>query len=278
MSDSHGPYFTTSELAKTCGVTKHTLFHYDEIGLLKPEFVNSKGYRFYSIQQCYALDIINVLKKAGSSLQEIKGFIQNQNTPLLIELLRQKLYDLEMEQIRIKRMQRLLKGAIEMTEQAQGELHDGPSMAEYEEEYFIATQLEQGDGDKEFAHKLNEHRNYCEKQFIDHEFPIWTILGKDHFESGDYYGDFIANKLKAPIPGERMITKPKGIYVVMNHRGSYETMSETYSTIKKYIESNGMAVCGKAYAVEVLSYIAEKNPSNYIMQISVEVSKVRNAN
>lgn len=274
MSDSRSLYFTTSEFAKTCGVTKHTLFHYDEIGLLKPEFINSKGYRYYSIQQCYVLDIINVLKKAGSSLHEIKGFIQNQNNPLLIELLKQKLHDLEMEQIRIQRMQRLLKGAIEMSEQAAGTLQDGPFIAECDEEYFIATQLEQGDGDKEFAHKLNEHRTYCENHLIENEFPIWTILCKDHFESGDYYGDFIANKLKAPILGERMLTKPKGIYVVMNHRGSYETMSETYAIIKTYMKSNGLALCGKAYAVEVLSYISVKNPNDYIIQLSVEVSKV----
>ncbi|WP_431089546.1 MerR family transcriptional regulator [Paenibacillus sp. 8b26] len=275
MSKSHSQYFTTSELAKTCGVTKHTLFHYDEIGLLKPEFTNSKGYRYYSIQQCYTLDIINVLKKAGSSLQEIKGFIQNQNTPLLIELLKQKLHDLEVERIRIKRLQGLLKGAIEMTEQANGELRDGPSIEECEEEYFIATPLEQGDGDKEFAHKLSEHRDYCENHFVDYEFPIWTILCKDRFESGDYYTDYIANKLKAPILEERMITKPQGLYAVMNHRGSYETMSETYSIIRKYIESNGKAVCGNAYAVELLSYFAEKNPDDYVIRISVEVCKGR---
>ncbi|KQO01164.1 MerR family transcriptional regulator [Paenibacillus sp. Leaf72] len=274
MSESRSLYLTTSEFAKTCGVTKHTLFHYDEIGLLKPEYVNSKGYRYYSVQQCYVLDIINVLKKAGSSLQEIKGFIQNQNTPLFIELLEQKLHELEMEQIRIQRMQRLLKGAIEMSEQAAGVLQEGPSVAEGDEEYFIVTQLEQGDGDKEFAHKLNEHRSYCENHLIETEFPIGTILGKDHFESGDYYGDFIANKLKAPIVGDRIIIKPKGLYVVMNHRGSYETMSETYAIIKKYMESNGLSICGNAYAVEVLSYLSVKNPNDYIIQISVEVSEV----
>ncbi|UHA73302.1 MerR family transcriptional regulator [Paenibacillus sp. 481] len=275
MSKFHTQYFTTSELAKTCGVTKHTLFHYDEIGLLKPEFINSKGYRFYSIQQCYVLDIINVMKKAGSSLKEIKRFINNQNTPLFIELLKQKQYDLEVEKIRIERMLSLLKGAIEMTEFAKGELHDGPWLEECEEEYFIATQLEQGDGDKEFAHKLTEHRDYCEKNLIDYEFPIWTILCKDRLESGEYNAaDYTANKLKSRILGDRIISKSKGLYVVMNHKGSYETMSETYSTIKKFIKNNGMAIYGNAYTVDLLSYFTEKNPNDYVIQISVEVTRV----
>ena len=29
---------TTGEFAKICNVKKHTLFHYDDIGLLKPDY------------------------------------------------------------------------------------------------------------------------------------------------------------------------------------------------------------------------------------------------
>lgn len=271
VSKKNHQYFTTSELAKTCGVTKHTLFHYDEIGLLKPEFTNSKGYRYYSIQQCYVLDIINVLKKTGSSLQEIKEFIQNQNTPMFVKLLKQKQRALEVEHLRIERMQSFLKSAISMTEQAMHVLREAPTLEQSEMEYFIATQLDPEDGDKEFASKLSEHREYCETYFINYEFPIWTILSKERFVSGNYYPDYVANMLKAPIQGEKLFIKPKGHYVVMDHKGSYETMSDTYSIIKKYMDSHGMIVCGDVYGMELLSYHAEKNPNNYIIRISVEV-------
>ncbi|MFM9280762.1 MerR family transcriptional regulator [Paenibacillus jiagnxiensis] len=272
MPEIYNQYFTTSELASMCGVTKHTLFHYDEIGLLKPEFINAKGYRYYSFRQCYLLDIINVLKKAGSSLQEIKEFIQNQNTPLLVKLLKQKQHDLEAEQLRIKRMQDILRSAIQMTETTMEGLRDVPLIEECEEEYFIATPLEHGDDDKEFTRKLSEHRDYCEKHVIDHEFPIWTIIGQDGFETSDFSYDYIANLLKAPIPGEKMIIKPKGFYAVMDHRGSYETMPETCSILQKYIEQNGMKVCGNAYAMDLLNYFSEKNPDSYVIRIAVKVS------
>ncbi|MBA9086361.1 DNA-binding transcriptional MerR regulator [Fontibacillus solani] len=275
MSDNRSQYFTTSELAKMCGVTKHTLFHYDEIGLLKPEFVNDKGYRFYSIQQCYALDIINMMKKTGSSLKDIKEFIQNQNTPVFLEILKKKLHDLDVERNRIKRMQGFLRDAIEMTEQAKEELPNEPFIEECEEEYFIATQLKQGDGDKEYAHKLSEHRDYCENRLNDHEFPIWTIVGKERFELNDFYPDYIANKVKNPLMDERLIIKPKGLYVVMHHRGSYETMIETYRLLKKYIGGNKMIVSGNAYALDLLSYFTEKNPKDYVLRISVKVELLR---
>ena len=42
---------TTGEFAKICNVKKHTLFHYDDIGLLKPDYYDENGYRFYSYSQ-----------------------------------------------------------------------------------------------------------------------------------------------------------------------------------------------------------------------------------
>ncbi|MFE6073800.1 MerR family transcriptional regulator [Paenibacillus sp. NPDC057886] len=274
MSGNHTQQFTTSEFAKICGVTKHTLFHYDEIGLLKPEFTNSKGYRYYGIQQTYVFDVIHVLKKAGSSLEEIKSFIQNLNTPLLIEVFEQKVKELELEQLRIQRMQKLLNGAIVMTRQAMSASYEGLAFEECEKEYFIAVQLERGDGDKEFSRKFVEFRNYCEERMIEYEFPVWTVVCQESFETGQFYPDYFCKQIKAPIPGESMLVKPKGLYAVMNHRGSYESMPKTYLIIKEYIEREGFEICGNVYAMDLLSYFAENNPDEYIIKIYVEVCKV----
>lgn len=272
MSKIQQKYFTTSEMAKTCGVTKHTLFHYDEIGLLKPDFVNEKGYRFYSFKQCYALDIINVLKKAGSSLQEIKDFFQNHNSTMFVNLIQQKQRDLEVEHLRIQRMQYFLKGAVEMTETAMNDLRDTPMIEECEAQYFITTQIEHCLDEQEYAKKLSEHRDYSEKHLILHEFPLWSILSKERFQDEHYYPNFIAYKLISPIQTKKMVTRPKGKYAVLDHIGSYESMPSTYATLKKYINSKGLNVSTDVYEVEMLNYLTEKDPDNFIIRISVGVS------
>lgn len=98
MSIDYDQYFTTSEFAKVCGVTKHTLFHYDEIGILKPEIVKENGYRYYSYKQFYTFDIIAVLKGTGTPLNEIKEYIQDQNTLHFLSMLKQKQLQLVDEQ------------------------------------------------------------------------------------------------------------------------------------------------------------------------------------
>ncbi len=53
------------------GVTARTLRHYDDIGLLKPAFVGTNGYRYYEEQQLLRLQQILVLRELGLSLTEI---------------------------------------------------------------------------------------------------------------------------------------------------------------------------------------------------------------
>ena len=40
---------TTGEFAKICNVKKHTLFHYDDIGLLKPDYYDENGFILFYI-------------------------------------------------------------------------------------------------------------------------------------------------------------------------------------------------------------------------------------
>ncbi|GGG57878.1 MerR family transcriptional regulator [Paenibacillus radicis (ex Gao et al. 2016)] len=271
MSDNDNRYFTTSEMASISGVTKHTLFHYDEIGLLKPEFIHANGYRYYSLRQSYILDIISVLKKAGSTLQEIKGYIENRNGLKLENLFKQKQNDLERELHRIKRMQVIMQNAIQMTKTSMKELRTEPLIEECQEEYLIATPLKQGDR-MEINSKLSEHRKYCEKNLINHEFLTWAIVSKETFVSGGFSWSYVANKLKAPIARNRMITKPKGLYVVMDYIGSYESLPEACVMIKMFIERKGMKVCGDVYIMDLLNYFSEIDFDSYAVRISVEVS------
>ena len=71
--------FTCGAFAKICGVEKHVLFHYDEIGLFKPIYINEKGYRFYSYRQYDTFKVIIALKKLGMSLKDIQIYLDQRS-------------------------------------------------------------------------------------------------------------------------------------------------------------------------------------------------------
>ncbi|MNB72919.1 HTH-type transcriptional activator mta [compost metagenome] len=271
MSGMPSKLFTTSEMARTCGVTKHTLFHYDEIGLLKPEFVNAKGYRYYSLKQCYTLEMISVLKKAGSSLKEIKDFLDNQNTDRFVSLIRQKQRELELELNRMQRIQSFLDGALQMTENAQKAPRNTPVIEEQQTAYFITTPVGPGISDHEYARKYSEHRMYCEEHLIMHELPYWSIVDQQQLQSEMYHPSHIASRLSAPAKGDNILMKPHGLYAVMDHKGSYETLEHTYVALKAFIQSEGLAVCGAAYEMDLYNYFTENNPEQFVIRISIHV-------
>ena len=83
-------YFKTGEFAKLCGTTKDTLFHYDDIGLLKPAKVAPNGYRYYAVNQAYLFDMISLLKEVGMNLSEIKNYMDRRDTNTFLHMLKEK--------------------------------------------------------------------------------------------------------------------------------------------------------------------------------------------
>jgi DNA-binding transcriptional MerR regulator len=67
--------YLIKEFSQLTSVTVNALYHYDKIGLLKPERKNASGYRHYSENDMLRLQQITILKFLGSSLNEIKKIV-----------------------------------------------------------------------------------------------------------------------------------------------------------------------------------------------------------
>ncbi len=63
--------WSIAQLARMSKVTSRTLRHYDEIGLLKPAYVGSNGYRYYEREQLLRLQQILLFRELGLGLDEI---------------------------------------------------------------------------------------------------------------------------------------------------------------------------------------------------------------
>ena len=93
-------FFTTGELAQMTGISKPLLIYYDKKGVLVPSVTDDNGYRYYGLNQYFALKIILELRKLGLSLKEIQEYMSQSTLDRLQEIYSQQLsmYD---EQIRV---------------------------------------------------------------------------------------------------------------------------------------------------------------------------------
>lgn len=83
------------EFSRLCFVSRKTLRHYDEIGLLRPEHVAENGYRYYGVAQLRDMLLIARLKSYGFALPEIAAVLAAPDEDALADRLLEKRLRLE---------------------------------------------------------------------------------------------------------------------------------------------------------------------------------------
>jgi len=63
--------WSLAEVARMSKVTSRTLRHYDDVGLLRPAYVGSNGYRYYEQEQLLRLQQVLLLRELGLGLGAI---------------------------------------------------------------------------------------------------------------------------------------------------------------------------------------------------------------
>ncbi|MDR2971719.1 MAG: MerR family DNA-binding transcriptional regulator [Bacteroidales bacterium] len=72
------------EMAKLTGAGIQALRYYERKNILKPAYVDSySGYRYYSLEQSYFVDIITVCVELGIPLKELKGLFESEDPAVL---------------------------------------------------------------------------------------------------------------------------------------------------------------------------------------------------
>ncbi|MCK1994755.1 MerR family transcriptional regulator [Peribacillus muralis] len=267
-----GKYFTTGEFAKLCNVKKQTLIHYDEIGLLTPDIKNDKGYRYYSYQQYEVFSVISLLKEFNMPLKEIKRFLTNRSPLELIQLFKEKSLELEKKIRNLHRMQKIIETKISLTEKALCMDDSQITLKLEEEEQLFLSKGILNSSDAEFLKATSDFIDFCNENEFYTGFPIGAMISKERIIDGDHDNySFLYTKVNDIHPSLAFHVKPKGLYIVAYHKGSYENISETYKRIIRFMEHENLNIKAFAYEEYILDEVSVKGYENYLTQIMVEV-------
>ncbi|MCD7724431.1 MAG: MerR family transcriptional regulator [Clostridiales bacterium] len=76
-------YLSIGKVSKLKNVSIKSLRYYDQIGILKPAFVNTEtNYRYYTEEQLYLLDAITVCVRLGIPLRDLNHYVENNSINL----------------------------------------------------------------------------------------------------------------------------------------------------------------------------------------------------
>lgn len=292
-------HFSTGEFAKLCRTTKDTLFHYDRIGLFKPDFVGENGYRGYSMNQYFLFTIIWILKEAGSSLSDIKKYVGNQEADQLLTLLIDNKQRLEKDRQRITHMLFQLDGVIRATkeglaikemlveketgkENGKGAGSTEPRIELCEEEWLVATPFpEEPEKQDEACFILaeEEHLRYCSEGGLGDPLAIGCIKKKETLYAGNwredyYYSSISGDCQKESRESERFHLRPAGTYAVLEHCGFYDTLEQSCQKLLAYMKERGYTAAGCAYESDLLNFMSTSDPEDYVIRISIKVNEI----
>ena len=267
-------YFTTGDFAKLCEVTKQTLFHYDNIGLLCPDHKDSKGYRYYSYTQFDTMYVIESLKEMEMSLSDIKVFISNTTPDTMIDLFKEKSKQLSEKINNLISIQNSIEKKIQITEDAKTTDFSEIKLVQAEEEYFyLSAPLLNYDDDENRA-TISYFYKVCMRT-LHEKYSIGVILEKHELLSGEHHSFkylFAKTDFTDALP---LVKKDATLQVVGYHIGKHENIADTYNEMMHFIESKKLEMTDFSYAEPLMDRISVNDSNQYVTKITIPVKKLK---
>lgn len=264
-------YLSTGEFAKLAGVTKHTLFHYDKIGLLSPEVkLPNNQYRYYSLSQLDLIKVIILLRDLGMPLLEIKSYLDQRNPSLFIDLLSRELKDIQDKILSLQKLKHWIKEELQLLSDAMSYAWDDISIIEMKKQYLFTTPVYSLQ-DKEIAKTISKLVISGNDHNLQSPYGIGGIRDLSSFDPTiEKYTEFYL-LLNHPAKGVPLKTRPAGKYLRAFHHGDYDTIYLTYERLLRFARENQIHLTGFFYEDMLLDTLAVKTEKDYLIQISGEL-------
>lgn len=261
-------YLTTGEFARLAGVTKHTLFHYDEIGLFQPELTDTNGYRYYTVDQLDVFDIIYTLKNLGMPLGQIRDYLSERTPQSLLKLLeeenrilKQRIFSLKNKREWIQKKCKYLEDAI-ITDTKK------VSTLELPEKYYISRHVS--------AKTMRDCGQSASGELLEEcdRYGLRNVYGFGYRQelSGILNGNF--NKYDTVYllfdekpRGLEYEVREAGRYVTAYHIGHWNTIGEAYERLLAYAKDQDLTLKGPCYEDFLFDGLTKKSQEEYVTRI-----------
>lgn len=268
-------YFTTGEFAKLCGVKKQTLFHYDQIGILKPEITGANGYRYYSYTQFETYNTIAMLKGLDIPLSYIKDFLSNRTPLNFLRLLKKhhKLVDEKIEELLW--LKDFIKGRIKITEEGINACHNDIRTEKRPQEFFIITEYSSTSNVADEYQAWANHLTYCHQNQIYSPYVTGGMIPiKDGFSSTDYTYSHLYTKIEpADITNSINVTIiPSRTYLSIYSTHGFDSIPEMSGTLLDIAQKNNYVPGDYFFEDILLDEMSMFDMNQFTVKLSLPVS------
>ncbi len=265
--------FKIGEFSKLAKTTVKTIRYYDEVGLLKPIFVDDNGYRYYEAEQLNDLIEIIELRSLDVPVADIKKFLATSKKDKFLE---QHLLVLKNNLDKTKKQISLLQKYIAKAKK-------GDFMEKYQAKEIIVPEnivyfkhgtvasvqnlfefVLQAGTEASKSNPTLECKNYCYVTYTAKEYKEKDVE-LEYVEAVKDFGNETQNI--------KFRKEPEITAISVAHKGSYVNLPKAYSFALEYVKENGYTISGAIREVYVHGCWDEENEDNYLTEIQIPVTK-----
>jgi DNA-binding transcriptional MerR regulator len=258
-------------------ISIHMLRHYDEIGLLTPDFVDKyTGYRYYSEEQLPVANQILALKSMGFGLKSIARIQSGRlDEGMIKKLLEEKVLEKE-EEIRILTSQLL---------QIQNAIHESATKNEYAghiavkeipKRQVVSYRSNISDFSQEGVlwTALNENCRELEVVFSNVEYNI-AVLHEVKLENNVIDVEVQKTINNCPGSSDRLEFKTVDAVTVASliFQGGYSKLKDVNEYVAKWILENNYELIGNLFNIYHVSPEDIENENNFITEVCFPINK-----
>ena len=273
MSDAE--LFQIGEVAKMYHLSVGTLRHYEQEGLLKPEYTDpDTGYRYYSVRQFERLTNIRYLRALGLPLREIAACLQNRSVAAIEEkleaqkmLIRQKKQELDLIERKIDNRLTQLREArtaaletIQLVEMPACRVVGIRETLRYNSYLWLEHSI------REIEREQKTPLSYIGK--------VGVGISEEHLRAGEYSHYDLAFLLLDPEDTYKGTVEqlPPGLCAVVRFRGSHAEAPAHYARLMDYLRENGLTLAGSSRELALIDNCISDDPETYVTEIRVPVN------
>lgn len=265
------------EFSKLAQVSVKTLRYYDELGLLRPEWVDRfTGYRYYSLQQLPRLNRLLVLRELGFPLAQIERLLREDlsagELQRLLQLRQAEIaHQVAAEQARLARVAARLRQIEQEGRQPRYEVLVKPVPPR-----LVAGICDTVTGYRDIAGLIGELRRYLTGRGIAPD-PLTPCLAI--YYDAEYRDRGVDVEVAAPVTGrlrgDGRVTVhelpgcPTAASVI--HTGSYDRIPAAYRALAAWTQANGFRGSGPNREVYLQGFEAKPDPNSLVIELQLPV-------
>lgn len=264
--------FLIGELSRIFNISTDTLRYYDKIGLLKPEYDKTNNYRYYSVENFFALSRILFLKNLDISMKDIKNYFNDQDKNHLLKLLKNEEDAIDAKINRLMNLKGKIESKIDLIEGANKYI-DEIRIERLPERHGVFIEVENIGDDSEIKNSLKKHEAHLKMSSWLIEGQVYTSISKKNvlecqFEKFNYFIEILSRNEN---DSAQIKVLEENDYACIVFSGSYDKIEHYYRMLIQWIEENGYEIAGDSIEKNIVDYGFSNSEEEYISEIQIPI-------